>query len=369
MMTFSDDIAGGMAEFSKFCLLHDLDSADVLWANNRTAADIVPGTQICLPTSRAGLLAIWQRSQNPYYNNAPQAPAEGQPAKVTQDQPSTRKDVPAPRPAAAKPSAATQQPRTSAPGETGPEPPKKTSPPEPEAPAKNEPQEPILFLSPEGDPTSGPMKLVISGDNVLVVRLPKSAAPRTPSLADLNRAFPPSLLPESGAAPKPRAAKPTDTKMLWPVIGIISSPFGKRGEGRHDGIDIPMPRGTPVRAARDGVVRQTGTNKTPGFRGYGNFVLLDHGGGVMTLYAHCDSISVKPGQRLRQGQTVARVGNTGRASTDHLHFEIRINGKPADPLAYLPPNPAAPAPQKTVALQAAQKSARKAAAEPSKGKK
>ena len=133
----------------------------------------------------------------------------------------------------------------------------------------------------------------------------------------------------------PKFQRNSTQAMIWPVDGKVSSPFGPRGGRRHTGLDIPMPPGTPIQAARDGVVAKTGNNSTPGFRGYGNFVLVDHGGGIKTLYAHCLSVSVKPGQHLRQGQVVAAVGRTGRASTDHLHFEVRINDKPVNPLPYL----------------------------------
>ena len=103
----------------------------------------------------------------------------------------------------------------------------------------------------------------------------------------------------------------------------------------HEGIDIPMPAGTPIRAAKNGVVSRTGDNSTMGFRGYGNFVLLDHGSGVQSFYAHCSSVAVREGQRIMQGQIVGYVGCTGRSTANHLHFEVRVNNKKVDPMPYL----------------------------------
>ena len=93
-----------------------------------------------------------------------------------------------------------------------------------------------------------------------------------------------------------------------------------------------MPKGTSIRVARDGVVKLVASAKN---RGYGNVVILDHGGGISTLYAHCLNIKVRQGQRVRQGETLATVGRTGRATTNHVHFEVRVNGKPVDFIPFL----------------------------------
>lgn len=159
-----------------------------------------------------------------------------------------------------------------------------------------------------------------------------------PTSEDIRKPFPASLLSFLSPAKKPTVVQ--SGKMLWPVNGAVSSGFGSRGKRRHDGIDIPMPAGTPIRVARDGVVAATGNN-SPGFRGYGKFVLVDHGGGIKTLYAHCSKVNVKLGQRLRQGQVIAQVGRTGRASTNHVHFEVRLKDKPVNPIPYLQKAPAA----------------------------
>ena len=210
--------------------------------------------------------------------------------------------------------------------------------------------DPIIILSPNGDPSKGPMRLVISGDKVEVVQLPKNAAPKRPSIADLNSSFGvnPSYLPHYNLTPKPRKDPfvfnmknmgNLTGKMLWPVDGKISSPFGKwRGSHKHQGIDIPMPSGTPIRAARNGIVSRTGNNSTMGFRGYGNFVLMDHGDGIQTFYAHCLSVAVIEGQRIMQGQVIGYVGSTGRSTANHLHFEVRVNNTKVDPVPYMAGN-------------------------------
>ncbi len=208
--------------------------------------------------------------------------------------------------------------------------------------------DPIIILSPNGDPTQGPMRLVISGDKVEVVKLPQSAAPKKPTIADATAPFTSSYsyLPYYNITPKTGNNNNIMTnlnalngKMMWPVDGKISSPFGKwRGKHKHEGIDIPMPAGTPIRAARNGVVLRTGNNSTMGFRGYGNFVMLNHGGNVKTFYAHCSKVAVREGQKVMQGEIIGYVGSTGRSTANHLHFEVRINDTKVNPVPYLAGN-------------------------------
>ncbi len=126
--------------------------------------------------------------------------------------------------------------------------------------------------------------------------------------------------------------------MGWPVPGYtrITSPFGMRTHPitgvykLHSGTDIGAPRGASFVAANDGVVVKAGYNGA-----YGNMVIIDHGGGVQTLYAHGSSISVDVGQIVHKGEEVLRVGSTGYATGPHAHFEVRIDGSPVEPLDYI----------------------------------
>lgn len=117
---------------------------------------------------------------------------------------------------------------------------------------------------------------------------------------------------------------------FWPARGVLTSRFGWRYRRHHDGIDLAAPRGTPIYAARDGVVVFAGW-KT----GYGRVVHLDHGGGVVTVYGHASTLNVTAGQRVKKGQMIARVGCTGWCTGPHLHFEVLINGRAVNPLPYL----------------------------------
>lgn len=116
-----------------------------------------------------------------------------------------------------------------------------------------------------------------------------------------------------------------------PVEGSVVSGFGGRGAARHAGMDILAPRGTPVRASERGTVVYAGN----GMRGYGNAVVIDHGGGVTTLYGHLDAIRVESGDAVPAGAVIGTVGRSGNATAYHLHFEIRVDGEPVDPLGHL----------------------------------
>ncbi|MCL2009111.1 MAG: M23 family metallopeptidase, partial [Synergistaceae bacterium] len=99
---------------------------------------------------------------------------------------------------------------------------------------------------------------------------------------------------------------------------------------RHDGIDIPVPNGTPIQAAASGVVVEARA-----FRGYGYTVILDHKNGMKTLYAHCSRLAVEKGESVENGQVIAYAGRTGRATSHHLHFGVIVNGAYQNPMAYL----------------------------------
>jgi len=117
----------------------------------------------------------------------------------------------------------------------------------------------------------------------------------------------------------------------WPLRGWVTREYsGTRGASYHPGMDIAAEPGTPVRAAGDGVVLVAGWNEE-----YGNFVLVEHGFGVTSLYAHNSSLSVRKEDRVRAGDVIAFLGNTGRSTGPHLHFEVRRNGIPVDPKNYL----------------------------------
>jgi murein DD-endopeptidase MepM/ murein hydrolase activator NlpD len=118
--------------------------------------------------------------------------------------------------------------------------------------------------------------------------------------------------------------------LIWPINGTVSSPFGPRWGRLHAGIDIPAPIGTPIRAAKSGRVVIAGWTG-----GYGNYTCIDHGGGMSTCYGHQSSIGVGVGQNVSQSQVIGLVGNTGNSTGPHLHFEVRINGSPVDPMGYL----------------------------------
>jgi murein DD-endopeptidase MepM/ murein hydrolase activator NlpD len=117
---------------------------------------------------------------------------------------------------------------------------------------------------------------------------------------------------------------------IWPANGSVSSGFGMRWGRLHAGIDIPLPVGTGLRAAAGGRVVIAGWTG-----GYGNYTCIQHSGGLSTCYGHQSSIGVSVGQSVSQGQVIGASGNTGNSTGPHVHFEVRVNGSPVDPLGYL----------------------------------
>jgi len=123
---------------------------------------------------------------------------------------------------------------------------------------------------------------------------------------------------------------------IYPVYGTITSPFGMRkspygyGSEFHPGIDIAVPVGTPVKAAGNGTVTYAGW-----LSGYGKAIMIDHGYGITSVYGHNSEILVKVGQNVKRGDIIAKSGNTGRSTGPHVHFEVRLNGNPIDPMKYL----------------------------------
>jgi murein DD-endopeptidase MepM/ murein hydrolase activator NlpD len=123
---------------------------------------------------------------------------------------------------------------------------------------------------------------------------------------------------------------------IWPVDGQLMSHFGRRsdpfsGEGAfHSGVDISAPHGTPIKAAADGVVASA-----EWFGGYGRLVVVDHGNALQTWYAHLSRFDVVPGQWIKRGEILGRTGATGRATSAHVHYEVRRGGAAINPHPYL----------------------------------
>ena len=144
--------------------------------------------------------------------------------------------------------------------------------------------------------------------------------------------------PPEVTGPIPKAPPRAGDKFIWPVEGKLLLKYGPKQGGLHnDGINIAAPRGSPVRAADNGVVAYVGNE----LRGFGNLLLIKHDGGWMTAYAHNESILVGRGAKVKQGQTVARVGDSGSVITPQLHFEIRRGIRAVDPAKQLGPRQSA----------------------------
>ena len=140
-----------------------------------------------------------------------------------------------------------------------------------------------------------------------------------------------------GTKPRPRTMA-TGT-FQWPIYGRITSGYGTRyifgSYSFHSGIDISGSYGAPIAAADGGKVIYAGTG-TGSYWSYGKYVVIDHENGYQTIYAHCSSLNVSAGDRVYKGQTIARVGSTGRSTGNHCHFQVKVNGTTVNPLGYLP---------------------------------
>jgi murein DD-endopeptidase MepM/ murein hydrolase activator NlpD len=150
----------------------------------------------------------------------------------------------------------------------------------------------------------------------------------TDSLAASDLWLPPSALARSGRSTPPGAVedgRPTS----WPLTerGFVTQTVMEGDIGEHSGIDIAVPTDAYIRAAGPGTVVDVGEDRV-----YGRFILLDHGDGYRSLYAHASMTFVERGQRVRRNEVVALTGSTGRSTAPHLHFEILMNGEPVDPL-------------------------------------
>ena len=133
------------------------------------------------------------------------------------------------------------------------------------------------------------------------------------------------------------ALTPAAAGLAWPVQDLVTSFFGLRHRRLHGGVDIRAAYGCPIHATAAGVVVAT-----PRLGPYGNVTIVDHGGGLSTVYAHQSGVVVTEGAAVRRGQLLGYVGTTGGVQAPHLHFEVRVHGSPVDPLAYLSAQPVAP---------------------------
>jgi murein DD-endopeptidase MepM/ murein hydrolase activator NlpD len=164
---------------------------------------------------------------------------------------------------------------------------------------------------------------------------PAEARPGRMIFVLASPAHPPAT-PADPAAPPALIA--SGIPLRWPLAAgriIVGSPFGTR-EGRpHEGIDLPAPIGTPVYAAGDGRVVYAGN----GIHGYGNMIVVKHANDLLTVYAHASLLLVAQGQPVRAGDRIALVGQSGRATGPHLHFEVRAGQIPRNPMGFLPSIP------------------------------
>lgn len=182
------------------------------------------------------------------------------------------------------------------------------------------------------------------GQKIFIPGAETVRAVRTPTaMTDSGAGDKRAVKDRKGAGPSERSAAPAqgppkagpssaNLRFIWPVKGHVTSWFGPRKGRPHDGIDIAAPKGTPVLAAEKGKVIYSDN----GIAGYGNLIIIQHGGGFHTVYAHNARNRVDVDEQVNRAQVIAEVGDSGRASGYHLHFEIRINERAVDPMAYLP---------------------------------
>jgi len=161
---------------------------------------------------------------------------------------------------------------------------------------------------------------------------PRAAAAPSRVEATVLGSLPPSAA--AHAAP-PQRISARSGSLQWPLRGVLYARFGRKGKNPHDGIDLSAPAGTPVKTAGEGTVLFAGPQQ-----GYGLLVIVEHPRGLVSVYAHNRDLRVRTGQAIREGQVIATVGESGKTSGPHLHFEVRQDGEPVDPLPLLGPPPA-----------------------------
>ncbi len=168
------------------------------------------------------------------------------------------------------------------------------------------------------------------GDRATFVAEAEALAAESAALAARIQAAQSAAAAAATTSPATSTSSSPGATLSWPVSGPVTSGFGPRWGRMHEGIDISVETGTPVRAAAAGTVIYVGW-----LGGYGNLVVVDHGGGLSTAYAHNSSFAVGQGAAVGAGTVVSLSGNTGNSSGPHVHFEVRVNGAAVDPLGYL----------------------------------
>jgi murein DD-endopeptidase MepM/ murein hydrolase activator NlpD len=185
-----------------------------------------------------------------------------------------------------------------------------------------------------GLPENGPL----TAGQVIFVLTPDPLAPAPAVVRQAEETAAASLREAAAPTEKPGIPETSNDPgkdkegLRWPLPeGRISSAFGRRWGRKHEGIDLAAPVGTPVLAAKGGRVLYAGNS----LQGYGNMVVLQHADDLLTAYAHNSVLLVRVGDRVRAGQTIARVGQSGKATGPHLHFEVRQGQIPVNPLRFL----------------------------------
>ncbi|WP_083759417.1 LysM peptidoglycan-binding domain-containing M23 family metallopeptidase [Rhodospirillum centenum] len=221
--------------------------------------------------------------------------------------------------------------------------------PAPDSPAGSPPAPAGSAPSAVGPSTVGPSTVGPSTVARDPAPQPPAASPPRPQPAPATSAAggiaaAPSVPPPAAAPARPSPGKAG--RFAWPVSGPVVSEFGPKEGGLHnDGINIGAPRGTPVLAAESGVVAYAGNE----LRGFGNLLLIRHEGGLVTAYAHLDTLQVERGQTVRRGQQIGTVGQTGNVRSPQLHFEVRRGSRVLDPRDHL--DGSAPAARQTSELR------------------
>ena len=193
---------------------------------------------------------------------------------------------------------------------------------------------PASVLTPAAIPLTEALPLPPEPPGAFVLPASIGGVPIPPAWPDDTPVSETDLRAIAEAPPPPGAQRWTrgSGRFAWPVRGQVVSTFGRKGGGLvNDGVNIAAPLGTPIRAAHAGTVVYVGNE----VRGFGNLILVRDASGVVTAYAHADAVAVRQGQSVREGQVIGRVGRTGAVSAPQLHFQVRRDGRPVDPMRYL----------------------------------